>query len=953
MEHKILSVFLILSVSFGSLLSQNYIDNIEDIQNRLQVEKQSLRNQVEVGGTKTFQSLSRLQEIGDWDYVSTAVANSRDLSKIEKMVLISQNLWLHNDFFGAENVLKQLSKKQQKAAEVQRLLAILEVESWRLVDAENRIKEVLNKNKGDVKARIILGQNLILQKKYDQAFLLGNDMIIDRPEDAAGYFLMADVHFWNQQPDKAEEFVKKGLKLDPLNADARFSYGYAIWRRIDATQLNDMVAQWEFALILNPLHFRTHWHIGNGHTNRTFADYADPNEDIIRKKLEEADSLFTDNQFDKAIKVTKIVGKEYPESVLPQMHEASLLYSDFDSKNRQENLKKAEAIFLSILEQKKHYGPAHNGLAAVIKSERIPYLNDYNSLYQKMKHPSITNMNDLLEVFPDVAYYPGNMVKGMVWNQMYASVVYFPFLVEQQRSFTIPPLHKDLAIVMNAPYFRFNTTFDNRQWMDIRGVGSGAAGIGYVERGAYGERNVILHEFVHLYHQQVMTDEEKREIRSHYYNAMKNGLTLDYYSQNNEHEYFAQTYPAYFEPEKVHPLDFKSMNATPELKQKDPKMYEFLDKLVKRQNAYLNGDKEAMASNWAQIYVNIALKEYRTNHKEGYDFLEKALSYDQNYLPTYITYAQFLIQDNRLDEAASKLKKAKSIDQNYAPIYIQEARLIGAKHPENIEEQAELYKKAYALETDLMERASNSIVLRDFYFDKGLLKEAIATGEEYIQTGSTISTYLRDRIDEAKGFIAWQQSLLKQPRALVALEALVAQRPFNYILRRRYAEGLLANSQHQKAVEVLQLAYRDISASRVNRPDYEVLMAVAYHELKDDSKSKEFIELALDHSKEGFELESASKYQLVNLLISIGDLNRAEALLKDDISNRNHVDKSYHLVVQAALSLKKGDEKDALSRIEEALTYYPYQVNAIGVIEKLSPKYEKARDLHESLKMKF
>ena len=39
----------------------------------------------------------------------------------------------------------------------------------------------------------------------------------------------------------------------------------------------------------------------------------------------------------------------------------------------------------------------------------------------------------------------------------------------------------------------------------------------------------------------VFTDQEKRRVRELYANAMKNDLTLDYYSANNEHEYLAQT----------------------------------------------------------------------------------------------------------------------------------------------------------------------------------------------------------------------------------------------------------------------------------------------------------------------------------------------------------------------------------------------------------------------------
>src|SRR5690606_15111058 len=202
-----------------------------------------------------------------------------------------------------------------------------------------------------------------------------------------------------------------------------------------------------------------------------------------------------------------------------------------------------------------------------------PFLSTYEEKIKAYRNPKIDNMQDFLQVFPDVAYYPGNVAKGMAWNQLYTAVVYFPFLVKQHRDFVIPPLNEDLAIAMKAPYFCFITSFDNRQWMDIRGVGSGVASIEYTERGAFEERNVLFHEYVHLFHGRVLTDEQNRKIKALYYKAMVNGLTLDYYSQNNESEYLAQTYPAYFEEVKVHPLDFKSMNTTADLKTKDPEMY--------------------------------------------------------------------------------------------------------------------------------------------------------------------------------------------------------------------------------------------------------------------------------------------------------------------------------------------------------------------------------------------
>src|SRR5690606_10725656 len=173
-------------------------------------------------------------------------------------------------------------------------------------------------------------------------------------------------------------------------------------------------------------------------TNLTYADYVDENEKVIRAALKEADELFTANKIDQAFQVIDRVAKQYPNSVLPAMHRASLLYGDFDALDRKVRLDKAEQVFLDILQRKPHYGPAHNGLSAVLKSKRIPYLATYEEKMQAYRNPRIDNMKDFLQVFPDVAYYPGNVTKGMAWNQLYTAVVYFPFLVKQHRDFVIP-----------------------------------------------------------------------------------------------------------------------------------------------------------------------------------------------------------------------------------------------------------------------------------------------------------------------------------------------------------------------------------------------------------------------------------------------------------------------------------------------------------------------------------
>src|SRR5690606_27640154 len=356
-------------------------------------------------------------------------------------------------------------------------------------------------------AALLLGRIALYEKRFDDALGWAERARQWDRRSAGSYVLEADIAFWNQDPATAEDLLARALAVDPLDADARFWYGYAIWRRVDATRLDDMAAQWELALELDPLHLLTHWHWGNGHTNLTYADYASPSDSIVRERLREADRRIARNDVAGAIELTRAVEREYPESVLPALLRGSAFYMAYDVPVA-ERLDSAEATFAAILERKPHYGPAHNGMAAVIKHRQFTYLAAYDSLEAAIEATPVPDDRIFEEVFDDVDIYPGDRVRKMVRRQLGPTIAFVPMLHRLNRTFTIPPLHIDLAEAMGNPALRVSTTFDNRQWMDIRGIGGGATGIEYVERGAHWERNVLLHEYVHLFHGTVLTDAE-------------------------------------------------------------------------------------------------------------------------------------------------------------------------------------------------------------------------------------------------------------------------------------------------------------------------------------------------------------------------------------------------------------------------------------------------------------
>lgn len=943
--HKKLLVY-----TFGFLLTlpalAQHPDEVAAVRKKLQQE----RRQALAASIEPAPKALRLLELGAWQEAKQVLAKApagtaTKLAQAEVAIL-------ENRFAEAEGLVKQVLEENPQQREALLLQSRLQVQAWELGKAKATAEQLLAKNSTDEEAALLVGRVLMLQKKYDEALVWAKKVQGWNRNNAGAWLLESDVHFWNQKPELAEQPLINSLTLNPFNADARFNYGYAIWRRVDATQLNAMAAQWELALELNPLHYVTHWHWGNGHTNLTYADYAQPEDEQVRQELQQADKLLSENKLKEALVEIDQVQQKYKTSVLPAMLRGSAYYMAFGM-DRQARLDSAEAVFQRILQKKKHYGPAHNALAAVIKQKQLTYLHNYDSLQQVVQQTVIKDPVNFARVFPDVTYYPGEEVQKMVWSQLYESIVYFPFLSKQGETFVIPPLHVDLAIAMKSPYFRQATTFDNRQWMDIRGVGSGAAAIEYVVRGSYLERNVVLHEYVHLFHGRVFTDAENREVRRLYYNAMEQGRTLDYYSANNEHEYLAQTYPAYFEPVKVHPLNHKSINTTADLKAKDPELYTFLDGLVQRQKAYLTGDKQAMASNWAQVYLNLATRAQRQNELQKANlYLDSALVWDKNYQPALLAYAGVEQRQKKYKEAQAWLEKAKGINPNYAPIYLAEAELQETMKRNGklnahdaLMSQMALYKKAAELEDDLLMQAQVNQRFREFFVNYGMVPEAIAVAQAYVENAPTISTYLRDRRDEALAYANWLKGTTSiNPEAEQELRRLVSLKPQNYELRRQYAEVLATQGKYKEAHQTLAEAQRILTAAGNPRTDYMALMATYQLQLQNKEAARAAAQALLDGKKT---LQESDRHLLVPLFAALGQGDKAKTALKSLPKSVTVVESAKALTAKGHLYEAEGKVNRAIQAYENSLLLYPYQLEVRQSLIRLLQQKGRTQDAED------
>lgn len=918
-------------------------DDLVGVRELLDAERARVR---EAGALSLSERAGRMVELGLWREADSLLATGEADPALR---LVEVELRMKEQRFGEAAAILELVLAEEPANREARLLrAELEVRAWELEAAAATALSLLEERRRDEEAALLLGRIRLLEKKYDEALDWALQIQRWNRYNAGAYLLEADVRFWEQDPEGAEPALVRALELDPFNADGRFNYGYAIWRRVDATQLDAMAAQWELALELDPLHYYTHWHWGNGHTNLTYADYAHPTDSIVRARLLPVREQVARGELAAALSATRELDREFPESVLPALLRGSAFYMAYDM-DRAARLDSAQATFAAILARKAHYGPAHNGMAAVIKQRQFLYLSSYDSLEAVIGAAPLPADPLFDGIFQDLRQYPGQRVKQMVRLQLGPSIAYIPLLHRLGAVFTIPPLHVDLAEAMNSPRLRTSTTFDNRQWMDIRGVGSGSTGLEYVERGAHWERNVLAHEYAHLFHGRVLTDAENRRIRDLYHRAMAEGRTLDYYASNNESEYFAQVYEAYISPVKAHPLNHKAINTRSDLERKDPAGFAFVDSLVQRMEAYLGGDARAVSSNWAQIYTGLSerarggggqgrmaamapARRSAAEFRAAAVLLDSALVWDADYLPAHLSYAALHREAGNFAEAERWLARAEGVDADYAPLYSARAELLRARAVARgegggaaLDEEATLYRQALSLEADLAERARLNQALRTRYAESGRIAEAIGVAEEYVESAPLISTYLRDRRDDAAAYAQALRSEAGHAEAtLPFFEALVGQKPQNYELRKQYATALANAGRLNEAVGVLEAAQRILRAGGSPRADYMVQTA-EIHLLRGDSAGAR---MALEPILSGGTRMNAGDPRLLRVLASIGEARRVSAGLPQLEAGTTPSARAEAAYTRGWIAEVAGDLAGAEARYREAVVDNPYHRSA-------------------------
>jgi DNA-binding SARP family transcriptional activator len=350
-------------------------------------------------------------------------------------------------------------------------------------------------------------------------------------------------------------------------------------------------------------------------------------------------------------------------------------------------------------------------------------------------------------------------------------------------------------------------------------------------------------------------------------------------------------------------------------------------------DAYLAGDSLSLRSNWAETYVNLSRRVQDRGDdavRNATALLDSALIWDDKYLPAMVRYATVLGGAGKFDAAESWLARAEAVDAWYAPIQTAYADLAAARTRSGaldpvraLEIRIAHYRRALELEEDLAERAQLNARLRQDLADHGLIPEAIRVAEHYADTGPEISTYLRDRRDEAlayalelKAASGYAQSTLRE------FQRLVSSKPFNYQQRMQSADALAAAGQGDSAVAVLETGQRVLRAAGQPRADYAVRIAELHLRGGRAEEAARSLQFVLSRSR------LPSDARLVRVLAGLGQVERAQTVLDSMPPPLTPAARAEHSLARAALLTQRANLEAAEEALRDAVRQQPYHVEA-------------------------
>jgi len=382
----------------------------------------------------------------------------------------------------------------------------------------------------------------------------------ENPKNKYVLFYLAQIYLDINKRKLSEEFCNKSIQEDYFYSNPHSLLGYIKFLNGNIEEgFNELI----IAKTINPYDLRALTSLGNGMTKYTYKD------------LEKNENLKLNKEIKESRDINEIL-KKYPNNIHTYIRLGSIELDNY-------NYDKAINYFLKALSINNYYGLANNGLAISLKEKIRSYFLKKEILNLEIIDYSTINEEEVKKIFINFDLL-NDLYKKIIKFSIYNLRFYLKELISKKATHYIIPIYEKSTDYLLGNFLKDKRTFDNRLWDDVRGRGGldSATGIEDLLEAYYKGFNTLVHEFAHQIHQFALSEKDKNKILELYNKSKKENRFMDYYSESNEYEYFAQGIEAYISDQGKSTLKDTSKNTREILFKTDKELYFFIEELLNK-----------------------------------------------------------------------------------------------------------------------------------------------------------------------------------------------------------------------------------------------------------------------------------------------------------------------------------------------------------------------------------
>ena len=391
------------------------------------------------------------------------------------------------------------------------------------------------------------------------------------PGFGRAYLLRSLIHRIRQENDQWKADGRKAVEVSPFDDEARANLFNILMR--GEQKMEEGYAQAKVALRINPLCYQAHNYIGNGWTAVTYGQ--DQTTAPIEPLLKEGSEALISRDLDRADRAFDGVLKVDGKNIRALIGKGTASY-------HRGRFEESLAWFRRALAVDPDYGLAHYGVSQSLLRLKDAINVRLAGIEKQFAAKDAPEPSYLGDVFINYAQLDPDL-KKIIRLSVKPLRSFLKAAKDKGATFYITPFHRIQSAAPGMEGIRGQRTFDGRLWDDVKGLGSLHALSGEdwerdVKRLRY---NVVAHEFTHQVHGLVPTD-LRDEVKRLFEKAKKERLTLDFYADFNEFEYFATGVEAYVSAEKLADQKIAYGHTRGELLARDPDLYRLIERLDKQ-----------------------------------------------------------------------------------------------------------------------------------------------------------------------------------------------------------------------------------------------------------------------------------------------------------------------------------------------------------------------------------